>query len=619
MIATLASVLHAVLFLALLGTGLLAPGWLLGRAIGAGGGFAGALLGSSALLMNLILLLDALGVRLTAPHFGLALALLCGGLLVVSRLRFGRAAPANSSRPLAPAGPAARADWGLLAPVGVALALVLVRVTLDPLAGFDTYFRWDHLARQLVAQGTLGFYPAVTPADFRLYGWGDGIAPLVATLHAWAYWSFGRATDAAVAPVVAVQLVAVFVVVWQLAARRGGPAAGAAAVAVFATSSVALWGTSMGQETGLTALSLAALFLFLERHRADPAGRWLVWAGVAAGTGALAREYGLAFVGVGAFALAWQRTPPRGWLAFLLAAGLTAAPWYLRNWAVTGNPLWSHGLLGLFPGQPLLLEHLRIVRELGGIGAAPGLLVTLLLTLAGLPLLLGVAGAAKRGRDGVPVLLALGLVVALWLWSVGQTSGGYAYALRVLTPALALGAATSAPLVAAWIAGRHGWLPRLALALLALDAGVRSLHLPIAPHVAWWRTGLGGWRAHAELRARWRESPSWEILAQAAAGRDILVLDPSSLRRFSEAGARPVSLFSPACAFLFAPDARFETALARLRATGAKFLFLPRHDAFFDRQLSRHPFFQTLLARPPTVALPPHLVYDLDLLDVTKN
>src|ERR1019366_4934240 len=79
--------LHLPWFLALLGCGLLVPGWLLGRALGTPGGPAGALLGSAALLTNLLLLLDALGVSLNAPHLAVALAVLCGGLAVIARLR----------------------------------------------------------------------------------------------------------------------------------------------------------------------------------------------------------------------------------------------------------------------------------------------------------------------------------------------------------------------------------------------------------------------------------------------------------------------------------------------------------------------------------------------------
>ena len=49
-----------VLFPLFLVGGLLAPGWLLGRALGASAGLPGALLGSAALLLHAMLALDAL-------------------------------------------------------------------------------------------------------------------------------------------------------------------------------------------------------------------------------------------------------------------------------------------------------------------------------------------------------------------------------------------------------------------------------------------------------------------------------------------------------------------------------------------------------------------------------
>lgn len=600
------------LFPVLLATGLFAPGWLLGRALGLPGGLAGAFLGSAALLLNLVLALDAAGLRLDRLHLSLALALLCAGLAVLGRRPPGESGPGPAHPPESESGSKVRWWWRL--PVAAALAPLGWRIVVEPLAGFDTYFRWDQLARQMVREGSLQFYPAVSAADFRLYGWCDGIAPLISTLHFWAYTSCGGINDLAIAPLVALEVVVGFVALHQLAALRAGRAAGAAAAILFALSSVALWGVAMAQETGLTALGLVAVFLFVEKHRAEPGRGWLAWAGVAAGTCALAREYGLAFIALGALAAARTRPTWRGWCRYLVPALLLALPWYGRNWLRTGSPLWSHRVLGLFPTHPVHDDHMRVVAELSGIGIAPGLLAFLLLTLAGIPLLAGLAGCLRRPAERAPDLLAIAVVTGLWLWSVGQTSGGYTYSMRVLTPALALGAVAGAPWLGGWLARRQGWILTATLTVLAFDAGMRAVFLPIEPHLAWWRTGAAAWDRKEHLRDDWRDSPNWKVLTAAAAGRDILVVDGSTQRRFAEEGARALSLFSPSVAFLFAPDARYADCLPRLRRLGVRFMLLPRNDAFFDLQFSRYPFFQALRAQPPAATLQPHVVYDFDLL-----
>jgi hypothetical protein len=292
-----------------------------------------------------------------------------------------------------------RYHW-FLVPAALGFGAIAWRAILEPLSGFDTPFRWDFLARQMLRLGSLHFYPPVNADDFLHYGWCDGIAPLVSSLYFWAYLSLGQMADWATTPIVIGQALLLFWAVYQLAARRVNAAAGCAATAILATSGVLLWGVAMGQETGLTALSLIAMFLFIERHRDDPSAHWLVWAGVAAGTGALAREYGLAFAALGGLALAWQRVPRRGWLEFALAVAVVALPWFARNWLKTGNPLYSYALGGLFPANPVSAEYYRVVGQLHGLGAEasplPGLAI-LLGSLAGVPLALG-CGCGRSAR-----------------------------------------------------------------------------------------------------------------------------------------------------------------------------------------------------------------------------
>jgi len=606
-----AATLGHFLFLPLLAGGLLVPGWLLGRALRTPAGAVGALLGSAALLLNLILVLDAFDVALTGAHLAISLAGLCALLGILARFR-------SSTSPVAPRLMIDHFRWQryhwFLVPAALGFGAIAWRAILEPLSGFDTPFRWDFLARQMLRLGSLHFYPPVNADDFLHYGWCDGIAPLVSSLYFWAYLSLGQMADWATTPIVIGQALLLFWAVYQLAARRVNAAAGCAATAILATSGVLLWGVAMGQETGLTALSLIAMFLFIERHRDDPSAHWLVWAGVAAGTGALAREYGLAFAALGGLALAWQRVPRRGWLEFALAVAVVALPWFARNWLKTGNPLYSYALGGLFPANPVSAEYYRVVGQLHGLGAEasplPGLAI-LLGSLAGVPLALGCAGAVARWRQSGPWLAAIACVVGLWLWSVSQTSGGYVYSLRVLTPALALGAVLGGALLSRWaVAWRGGILCGL-LTVLALDAAARSFFLPTEPDVAWTRLCTPAWRDFGTMTARWRGGPNWAALADAADGRQIVVSDPVFHAILTARGAKPVPLFSPAVRFLFEPGADFSARLARLRAQQMRFIVVARHNDITDRQLALHSFFPQLQSTRPAATTPTFFVYDL--------
>ena len=605
--------LHFIWFLALLGYGLLVPGWLLGRALGTPGGPAGAFLGSAALLTNLILLLDALGLRLDLPRISLALAFVCAGLAVIA---WRRSRPAADPAPQQDRPPWRWQPWHwLLLPAGIGMLAIVVRVALDPLSGWDCFFRWDFLARQIVRTGSLGFYPAITAEDFRLYGWCDGIAPLVSGLYAWSYFSLGHMEPWATAPVVLAQGLLIFYLVGRHASAQSGPAAGATACALLAASPGLLWATAMGQETGLTALCTLAMFWFIEQGRTDFRAGWLVWAGLAAGTGALAREYLLVLIPLGALSLGWWRIPRRGWVAFMVTAAAVALPWYLRNWLKTGNPLYCFSLGSLFPTNPVYLEWLRGLARTNGIMAHAAVVIPVLAMLvgllAGVPLVLGLIFGLSRWRAHGPWLAAMFVFMGLWLWSIAYTAGGNIYAMRVLTPVIALAAVLGGIGLARLAAGWRAWILVAVLSLVAVDAGERSLFLPIYARPTWWRLRFLAWREFAELTEIWRASPHWAGIATVAAGHPILVTEPIAGRLLYDRGAHPVYVFSPEVRFLFEPATGFKDGAARLRAAGCRFIMITRGSAPDDALLYSQAFFAGLAATAPAWTDPSFYLYDL--------
>jgi hypothetical protein len=610
---TFSSLLNVVLVWPLLASGLLLPGFLLGRSVRSPAPWLSAFLGSAVILFYLVLGLDILHVTLglTSLAIGLAGA---NGLLLIVPLKTGRASnhPAGPREDILPRG------WNRLwlVPPVLGLTAVAVRAMVEPLSGYDNVFRWDFLARQMIRTGTLAFYPPVSAADFNLYGWCDGIPPLVPILNFWSYLSAGQSAALATTPRVLIEAGLLFHAVWRLARGLGGPAAGWPATAALSVTPLALWGVAMGQETGLTALTLVAMFVFLDEHRRDGGDGSLFWAGLSAGAGALSREYGLVWPLIGLAALAWHGSLRQSWKIFGITAAIIAAPWYLRNWVHTGNPLFSHNLGGVFPTNIVHDELMRTIAGLYRIGANPDYVPFALQALAvtaGLTVALGLWSGLRATRVAVPLLTAAIVVAALCYWSVSQTAGGWVYATRVLTPALALAAVLAGRLLAR--AGTRTWLVAAAFIPLSADAALRSLYLPGDPLIAPWKLSPTRWHDLGSVIAAKQDSRLWSAVAQAISPFGIIVDDPANHALLAAQGARAVPLTSPEVAIMFETGRPFAETLAGLRAQGLRFVLLAPHSLHLSRFAAKNPFLSELQAHhDPVLNRGDFLLYDLQLI-----
>jgi hypothetical protein len=610
---TLAGPLHLMLFWPLLCGGLLLPGWLLGRWIHSPAPMLSSFLGSAVLLFYLGLGLDALGLPLSPVSFIGGLAVLAGILFFAARrFRSAKTTPTVESAVTEPG----RWEWPWLIAPALGLLAVTIRAGLEPLSGYDNIFRWDFLAREMLRTGTLAYYPPMTAADFTHYGWCDGIPPLVSMLNLWSYLSAGQMAPLATTPRVILEAGLLFYAVGRLARGIWGAAAGGPATSVLAASSLLLWGVAIGQETGLTALTLVAMFLLLDEYRRGGEPGNLFWAGLAAGAGALSREYGLVWPVLGLFALAWQGGLRAGWRTFGFTAALVAAPWYLRNWIHTGNPLFSQGLAGLFPVNPVHAMTMRTIAGLYSVGANPSLIPLggeFLAVMAGLSIGLGLCAIFFGGRRIVPLVTGIAVVAALWAWSIGQTAGGWLYATRVLTPAIALCAVLAGGLLSRARAGRG--LVIAVLIAASADAALRSLQLPNDPLVAPWRLPFTHWRDVGTVISLKQNSKVWPLLAATAGPRGFIVDNPVDHALLVAQGARAVPLASPELAGLFGAPVPFQAALAQLRAQGFRFVILTPHNPYMERLVGENPFLHELRDRhTPAFGNGDLLLYDLDLI-----
>ena len=318
-------------------------------------------------------------------------------------------------------------------------AVLLVHSARAPLMGGDMLYRWDFLAQRIFATGSFSYYPPLTPVDFKTYFYVDGIPPMVSFVHWWLYTSAGQYLPWLLCFFVAAQFGATLAFTYGAAEALFSRRAGVIAGAMLAGSTLFFRSVVAGQETGLTALSMAATIYFLVSAREPEDNRAIVSAGLSAGLCCLSREYGWVALIAGAIALAWRRQPLKQAAIFGAVTIAVAGPWYIRTWILAGNPFYSLRLLR-FPVNPVHDAILQYYNAALGIqrwtaGYWQNMFVLLIL-LAPCQFLIGVGGGFTRFRKHGYLLVTALLLIGVWLQSVGYTSGGAEASVRVLTPAL---------------------------------------------------------------------------------------------------------------------------------------------------------------------------------------
>jgi hypothetical protein len=458
--------------------------------------------------------------------------------------------------------------WG--GAIAMALGVIAYRAIAQPLTGPDTIFRWNFLARQILHEHGMGFYPPVSDLDFGKYMWPDGIPPLLSLLYAWSYLGMGSSAASHTAPVVILIAGMGFTLVGMIASRAAGRTAGAWAMAILAGSALYTWSISMGQETGLTTLGTLVLLWALGREHPGPDWRM---AGLAASVTALSRDYGLAVAAMGGIYLILQRRPWRDLVGYTCLVAVLSGPWYVRNWLRTGNPIYNLNPMGLFPVNETHAGMMRsYVRSLGFGGhmlERLGEIAPLLWPIGCGVLIATLAAMRVRGAwpPGIRWLSVLWL--ALWAWSVGYTAGGLDYSLRVLDPVLAMFA----------IAGGIGlsrakgiWPGVLACALVIIsaEASARALvmmHVPFGiPMTSWTRVG-DAFSA--------KSGDSAYDKAAAIVGKHSVFVDDAYAHAFLVArGVAAVPPWSPELDFLRAKNINVAGSVRQLHALGIDFMWL---------------------------------------------
>ncbi|HEX3556699.1 MAG TPA: glycosyltransferase family 39 protein [Thermoanaerobaculia bacterium] len=255
---------------------------------------------------------------------------------------------------------------GLRAAWLAGLALVVLPFALPalyPPTAFDATLYHLPFARAFVATGGV---PYLIDRRFPVFPQANEILFAAVML-------FGRDVAAQGVQLVATLLTAALLALW---ARRVFPelrAAGALTAALFLGSPLVAYLAGTGYvEAGLTLFATGGLYA-ADRWRETGERRWLVPAAVLAATAADVKYLGLYFLGAAALLVALARARPMGErsLDVLLFGGVALAvlaPWYLRIFLLTGNPLFPYaaGLFGgsLWQSLPFPGQHTSLLQRL---------------------------------------------------------------------------------------------------------------------------------------------------------------------------------------------------------------------------------------------------------------
>lgn len=365
----------------------------------------------------------------------------------------------------------------LLAACGAVGLILLVHSARTPLVGQDTRFRWDFLAQLIGQSGNFRFYPPLKAADFRSYFFVDGIPPLVSFTHWWLYASAGEYLPPLISLRVTAEFFGTLAFTYGAASALFSRRAGVLAAAALAASPLYFRAVFLGQETGLTALAIAALLYFIVSARQS------VPAGLAAAVCALSREYGwIALVG-GVVALAWQRESRKQIPVFVGVAAAVAAPWYVRNWMLAGNPMYSLRLPG-FAVNPIHDAILQFYKSQLGVQTWTASIwvsvFLLLVTLAVPQMLVGLPMAVRNFRRHGYLLVIAVLTMGVWIVSVGYTSGGVEISMRVLSPALVVLSMAAAGALERWMGRWHSVAP-IGIGVCLFWTAAQGMFFPFDP------------------------------------------------------------------------------------------------------------------------------------------
>jgi hypothetical protein len=485
-------------------------------------------------------------------------------------------------------------------PAACLLLLLAARAFCQPLMSPDSVFRWNYLAVKIFETGSFAFYPPLSPEDFKSYFYVDGIPPLVQFSYYWLYASFGSISAIRLTAILVVFQYASIVLLCYYSASHifQSSKAGTYSVLLLLSSAIFFFSLFLGQETGLTALSMAATIYFLSGADGKESISNSVLAGFSTALGALSREYGIAFIVIGMLICLWRKRTRSNILAYLLSASLLCVSWYAYLFLRTGNPFYSLSIGTLFPVNEVFDGIYKTYVIYFGLGsqtmAKIKFIINLLLTLSPLHFLLLPALFLLPFKKTGYLIAASLIVILIWLNSIGYTCGGYFYSSRTLSPLIVLISIAAGGIALRFSKGKTASMACGAVVSVFLIWGAyQDLCIPektsevpfrFIYNSAFGRLPKPGIVDYASIM----ELPeNAKVLSDSALHHGALMTNPEKNRKMIDF----IPVWSPEVAFLFNPGNSYEKALAELRGSGIRYLLYSK-NSYNNAYLEKYPFFR---------------------------
>jgi len=511
-------------------------------------------------------------------------------------------------------------EWIWFSAGGLGLLSFGLRCAIDPLSGWDNGFRWEGLALQWIEAGNLRGYPPLSAEDFERYPWVDGLAPFVAGLNMLTYLLMGSTDRMWTSLRVVGEMGLIVYAIGVMARNLWGPRGVWPALGVAGSSALLCWGVAIGQESGQLTLAFCGFGALLLKSGKSWTSSTLFWAGCVASIAVVSREYGfvLPLLGTGCFIVgsraSWRQL---GW--FWLPVALTSGPWFVRNMMLTGNPVYPLSPVGILPTPDFYTSLNHSIADVWGWGGTqldPHFMVAFSFCVAGAVLVLGGTGCTLLMRKGHSWLVVwIIAVVGLWVWSVPYTAGGSFYSMRVLIPALGIGAA-----IAGWVGKlEKRWLRGLLATvtlLVSIDGARRAWFLPNASFSPW-SVSMELWSASREMTLAAASAPVLDELVQLSGGSVIAVDKVEIWVRLKKRGARVVMLRSPDTRSVYDNSKKPDEIIEALHGAGIEVLFVSLDQLHLIHDVQKSRFLVSLINQiKPTLRWGSVYVFKLSELEL---
>lgn len=578
--------------------GFFLPGFLLNRILSRKNDFGAAYIVSSVILFQVIFWTGISGIKISLISVGIILILINLSLFcfcLIKGIEF------KTSISLTP--PITRIEKLLLLPVFLSVLLIFLKSSILTNPGGDQAFRWYFLASRILETGSFSFYPPLTAEDYNFYFYTDSFPPIISFSYFWLYSLFGKtATFLACIPVT-LQYIFILIFGFRLASLHfGSSKAGVFAILLIGSSTLLFHSIAIAQETGMTALCSLATVYFLAKNKPCTVSDCLL-ASFSASLGALSREYGGVFILFGIIVILWLKMPLKNLIFYILFCIILAGPWYIRIFALTGNPFYSNPVGQLFPVNQVHTGIFEGYREAIGLKSymtwkvIPPLAAGLSIAI-GISFFTGLISSAMRFKRLGFYLIFTAVMSILWIYSMQIVPGGVFHSMRILSPVIVLNSVCGSCLILS-IANAYKRSHYIILSLMSficMITFIQNIFVPYNPLNIKTFDGLliaaciipDPTNNEEEILDLVRDIPdNSAILSENALYHAILAINKDKNR-----GIRIVPVWSPEVKFLFDREISFGQCRQQLEKIGIRYVLIRRTDNLNMNYLWKFKFFR---------------------------